>query len=149
MVKSRYLKILFILCLVVSVFCSYKYFKANESSKELQESINNQFTLQLGLVINSLSVEVSEESYRSILSSVSSAASLSKLTTYDDMNDDLDLALDYLYLSLRKEDSKDITLSKIDELREIFYLLIEEPTSKEATDQLLEIVEETYVNDSN
>ncbi|WP_239616816.1 hypothetical protein [Cohnella mopanensis] len=149
MKRSRYLILLLILCIVGLVFSSLKYFEIQNKNEDLQNSINRSFKYQLGNVLSSFSMEVNDYNYRSMLASVSNAASLSELTTYEKDNDSLDVCLYNLYFSLREDKSKDLTLSRIDELREIFFLLVQEPTSKEATDKLSQITNETFFKTGN
>ncbi|MEK3885789.1 hypothetical protein [Paenibacillus sp. PL2-23] len=57
-------------------------------------------------------------------------------------------ALFYIFMRLyfRNSGSKEKVLARIDELRDIFFLLVQEPASKEATNKLLIIVDETFFN---
>lgn len=144
MKNNKYLQLVLIICLTGLIVISLKYVQVQNNSKQLQNSVNDAFRYQLNQVLSSFSVEVSDYTYRDMLSSVFSATQMSELTTYEEMNDDLDVGLHNLYLSLREDKSKDITLSKIDELRDIFLLLVRDPASKEATDQLLLLTNETF-----
>ncbi|AEI41681.1 hypothetical protein KNP414_03123 [Paenibacillus mucilaginosus KNP414] len=92
-----------------------------------------------------MSLTMNDDTYRSVLSSVSNAASISDLTSYEEQNDSLDISLEYLYISLREDKSKDKVLSRADELRDIFLVIMTDPASKEATDKILKITEETFL----
>lgn len=142
--KSRYVLLLLILSLVTLALIGFKYFEAQNKNKELQRSIDNTFKYQLSNVLSSFSMEVNEYTYRSMLSSVSNIASLSELTSYADVNDDLDISLHNFFISLREDKSKEKVLLRIEEIREIFFMLNQELTSKEATDKLSQISDETF-----
>ena len=147
MKKRMNLKVILILSIIGFIFTGLKYLEVQNRNKELQNAIDSTFKYQLSNVLNSFSVVVNDYTYRSMLSSVSNAASMSELTTYEEVNDDLDVSLYHLYLSLREEKSKDLALSRIEELREIFFTLVLDPTSKEATDKLNQINKETFFSD--
>ncbi|AJS58991.1 hypothetical protein [Paenibacillus sp. IHBB 10380] len=140
---SKYLTLLLILLLLIT---GYKSYESNRATQNLQDNIDNTFKYQLSNVLSSLSMKVNDYTYRSILASVSNVASLSELTSFEDNNDNLDITLNNLYISLREERSKDKVLSRIDELREIFFVLVQDPTSKEATDKLIKITNDTFFN---
>lgn len=144
MKKRMNLKVILILSIIGFIFTGFKYLEVQNRNKELQNAIDSSFKYQLSNVLNSFSVVVNDYTYRSMLSSVSNAASMSELTTYEKVNDELDISLYNLYLSLREDKSKDLTLSRIDELREIFFTLVQDPTSKEATDKLNQMNKETF-----
>ncbi|AFH62465.1 hypothetical protein ACVNS2_17615 [Paenibacillus caseinilyticus] len=133
----------FLIALLVAglAISGYSYFKA----QKLQTSINNRFKHELSSVLSNLSLTMNDDTYRSVLSSVSNAASISDLTSYEEQNDSLDISLEYLYISLREDKSKDKVLSRADELRDIFLVLMTDPASKEATDKILKITEETFL----
>ncbi|MNL62478.1 hypothetical protein D3C87_1865030 [compost metagenome] len=71
---------------------------------------------------------------------------MSELTSFEEINDDLDISLNDLYISLREEKSKDKVLARIEELRGIFLMMVQDPTSKEATNNLIQIANETFFN---
>ncbi|MGF7033584.1 hypothetical protein J2T17_004532 [Paenibacillus mucilaginosus] len=132
----------FLIALLVAglAISGYSYFKA----QKLQTSIDNRFKHELSSVLSNLSLTMNDDTYRSVLSSVSNAASISDLTSYEEQNDSLDISLEYLYISLREDKSKDKVLSRADELRDIFLVLMTDPASKEATDKILKITEELF-----
>src|SRR5690606_41520982 len=99
---------------------------------------------QLHNVLGSLSLLVDEYSYRLMISSVYSVSQMSELTSYEKINDDLDISLHYLYISLREEKSKEKVIARIEELHDIFFIMVQDPTSKEATNRLIEIANETF-----
>ncbi len=134
---------LLILALIIT---GYLYIESNRMRQHLQDSIDNSFKYQLSHVLDSLSMEINEYTYRSLIANVSNAASLSELTSFEKINDNLDITLHHLYISLREEKSKDKVLLRIDELREVFLLLVQEPSSKQATDRLIEITNDTFFN---
>jgi len=144
MKKQRYFLVLLSVLVLGLIFLSLKYTEAQNRNKLLQLSIDETFKQQLSQVLSSFSMEVNDYTYRSMLSSVSNVVSLSELTTYDNVNDDLDISLHYLYVSLREDRSKDETLSRIDELRDIFYKLVQDPSSKDATDRMIKITNKTF-----
>ncbi|MCG7214377.1 hypothetical protein [Paenibacillus mucilaginosus] len=133
----------FLIALLVTglAISGYSYFKA----QKLQTSIDNRFKHELSSVLSNLSLTMNDDTYRSVLSSVSNAASISDLTSYEEQNDSLDISLEYLYISLREDKSKDKVLSRADELRDIFLVIMTDPASKEATDKILKITEETFL----
>lgn len=137
-------KILLILLIFSLRFISFKYIETNKSKQELQNSIDKAFKYQLSKIRDSLSLKVDESSYRMILTSTSNAATMSKLTSYEDVNDNLDISLHNLYISLREEKSKNKVLARTAELRDIFLKLVDEPTNKEALDNLMKITDETF-----
>jgi|GEM_PF-1508746 len=144
MKKEKYLQLFLVICMAGLILICLKYVEVQNSNKELQHSINNAFRHQLSNVLGSFSVEVNDYTYRDMLSNVFSAARMSELTTYEDRNDELDIILHNLYFSLREEKSKDSILSKVDELRDIFLLLVQDPANKEATDKLSLLTNETF-----
>lgn len=146
MKKSQYLWLFSMLCLAGLIVTGLKYVQVQNNSKQLQNSVDDAFRYQLNRVFDSFSMKVSDYTYRDMLANVLSAAQMSELTTYGDKNDELDVCLHNLYLSLREEKSKDMTLSNIDELREIFSLLVRDPASTTATDQLSLLTQETFFN---
>ncbi|SEM50067.1 hypothetical protein SAMN05518847_1012 [Paenibacillus sp. OV219] len=81
-----------------------------------------------------------------MISSVSSVAAMSELTSFEDVNDDLDISLHNLYISLREVKSKDRVLARTEELHEVFFTLVQDPSSKEATNKLIQIANETFFN---
>lgn len=89
-------------------------------------------------------MEVNDYTYRSMISTVSNVSAMSELTSYGRINDNLDISLNYLYISLREEKSKDLVLLRVDELRDIFNLLVQDPSSQEATDKIIEITKEVF-----
>lgn len=139
--KKTYLIILLVFALV---FIGYKYTDAVKSSKQLQSSIDKNFKSQLSNISSSLSMKVDETSYRIILTSVSNAAAMSVLTSYENLNDNLDISLYNLYISLREEKSKNKVLARTDELREIFMKLVNEPSNKDALVSLMKFTDETF-----
>jgi hypothetical protein len=91
-------------------------------------------------------MEVNDYTYRSMISSVSNAAAISELTSFEKLNDDLDISLYQLYIALREERSKDKVLLRIEELREIFSMLVRDPINHEATDRIIQINNDTFFN---
>lgn len=89
-------------------------------------------------------MQVDDYAYRSIISNVNSLAVMSELTSYEELNDDLDISLHNLYISLREEKSKEKVLARNEELREIFFTMVQDPASKEATNKLIQIAHETF-----
>lgn len=141
--KSTYIIILLSFFLVI---LSFKFIESQSQKKELQSSIDNSFRHQLSNVLGCFSMQVNDYTYRSMISSVSNVAAMSELTSFEDVNDDLDISLYNLYISLREEKSKDKVLARIEELNEIFFTLVQDPTSKEATNKLIQIANETFFN---
>lgn len=65
---------------------------------------------------------INDYTYRSMISSVSNAAAISELTSFEELNDDLDISLNQLYISLR------------------------DPINHEATDRIIQINNDTFFN---
>ncbi|MGI2297568.1 hypothetical protein [Paenibacillus sp. GXUN7292] len=126
------------------IVIGFKYIESQSARKELQSTIDNSFRQQLGGVLGSFSMEVNDYTYRSMISTVSNVSAMSELTSYGRINDNLDISLNYLYISLREEKSKDLVLLRVDELRDIFHLLVQDPSSQEATDKIIEITKEVF-----
>lgn len=126
------------------IVIGFKYMESQSARKELQSTIDNSFRQQLGSVLGSFSMEVNDYTYRSMISTVSNVSAMSELTSYGRINDNLDISLNYLYISLREEKSKDLVLLRVDELRDIFNLLVQDPSSQEATDKIIEITKEVF-----
>lgn len=126
------------------IVIGFKYMESQSARKELQSTIDNSFRQQLGGVLGSFSMEVNDYTYRSMISTVSNVSAMSELTSYGRINDNLDISLNYLYISLREEKSKDLVLLRVDELRDIFNLLVQDPSSQEATDKIIEITKEVF-----
>ncbi|MEF2248062.1 hypothetical protein [Paenibacillus sp. IITD108] len=126
------------------IVIGFKYIESQSARKELQSTIDNSFRQQLGSVLGSFSMEVNDYTYRSMISTVSNVSAMSELTSYGRINDNLDISLNYLYISLREEKSKDLVLLRADQLREIFHLLVQDPSSQEATDKIIEITKEVF-----
>lgn len=126
------------------IVIGFKYIESQSARKELQSTIDNSFRQQLGSVLGSFSMEVNDYTYRSMISTVSNVSAMSELTSYGRINDNLDISLNYLYISLREEKSKDLVLLRVDELRDIFHLLVQDPSSQEATDKIIEITKEVF-----
>jgi uncharacterized protein YigA (DUF484 family) len=141
--KSTYIIILLSLSLII---VSFKFVESQSQRKELQNSIDIAFRHQLSIVLGSFSMEVNDYTYRSMISSVSNVAAMSELTSYEDINDNLDISLYNLYISLREEKSKDKVLSRIEELREIFNIMFQDPANNKATDRIIQITNETFFN---
>ncbi|MGZ9584012.1 hypothetical protein [Paenibacillus marinisediminis] len=139
-------KYIIILLSLIVVILGYKFVESQSLRKGLQSSIDISFRNQLSQVLGSFSMEVNDYTYRMMISSVSSAVALSELTSFEEINDQLDISLHYLYISLREEKSKNKVLSRTNELREIFNIMILNPDSSEATDRLIQIAEETFFN---
>ncbi|KRE88284.1 hypothetical protein ASG89_34870 [Paenibacillus sp. Soil766] len=130
-----------VLCFIIM---GYNYVKGSTKAQDLQNAIDTKFKLELSHVLSSLSMKMNDYSYRSVLSSVSNVASISELTSYEEQNDNLDISLYNLYISLREDKSKDKVLSRADELRDVFTVLVRDPASKEATDKIIQITDETF-----
>lgn len=122
----------------------YNYVEEHTKARSLQSSIDAKFKFELSQARDSFSMVMNDYTYRYVLSSVSNVASSSELTSYGEQNDDLDISLHNLYISLREDKSKDEVLSRADELRDIFMELVNDPASKEATDKLIQIADETF-----
>jgi hypothetical protein len=140
---STYIIVLLTLSLII--FGS-KFVESQNQRKVLQNSIDNSFRYEISNVLHSFSMVVNDYTYRSMISSVSNAAAISELTSFEKLNDDLDISLNQLYISLREERSKDKVLSRIEELREIFSILVRDPINHEATDRIIKINNDTFFN---
>ncbi|SHN54152.1 hypothetical protein PTQ21_17450 [Paenibacillus marchantiae] len=140
---STYIIVLLTLSLII---LGSKFVESQNQRKELQNSIDNSFRYEISNVQHSFSMVVNDYTYRSIISSVSNAAAISELTSFGKLNDDLDISLYQLYISLREERSKDKVLSRIEELREIFSMLVRDPINHEAIDRIIQINNDTFFN---
>jgi len=140
---GTYIIVLLTLSLII---LGFKFVESQNQRKELQSSIDNSFRYEISNVLQSFSMVVNDYTYRSMISSVSNAAAISELTSFEKLNDDLDISLNQLYISLREERSKDKVLSRIEELREIFSMLVRDPISHEATDRIIQINNDTFFN---
>lgn len=140
---STYIIVLLTLSLII---LGSKFVESQTQRKELQNSIDNSFRYEISNVLHSFSMVVNDYTYRSMISSVSNAAAISELTSFEELNDDLDISLNQLYISLREERSKDKVLSRIEELREIFSILVRDPINHEATDRIIQINNDTFFN---
>ncbi|PIH61054.1 hypothetical protein [Paenibacillus sp. LK1] len=140
---STYIIVLLTLSLII---LGFKFVESQNQRRELQNSIDNSFRYEISNVLHSFSMVVNDYTYRSMISSVSNAAAISELTSFEKLNDDLDISLNQLYISLREERSKDKVLSRIEELREIFSVLVRDPINHEATDRIFQITNDTFFN---
>ncbi|MGW7160153.1 hypothetical protein [Paenibacillus taichungensis] len=140
---GTYIIVLLTLSLII---LGFKFVESQNQRKELQNSIDNSFRYEISNVLHSFSMVVNDYTYRSMISSVSNAAAISELTSFEKLNDDLDISLNQLYISLREERSKDKVLSRIEELREIFSMLVRDPINHEATDRIFQITNDTFFN---
>ncbi|MDR9745265.1 hypothetical protein [Paenibacillus taichungensis] len=140
---STYIIVLLTLSLII---LGSKFVESQNQRKELQNSIDNSFRYEISNVLHSFSMVVNDYTYRSMISSVSNAAAISELTSFEKLNDDLDISLNQLYISLREERSKDKVLSRIEELREIFSMLVRDPINHEATNRIFQINNDTFFN---
>lgn len=140
---STYIIVLLTLSLII---LGSKFVESQNQRKELQNSIDNSFRYEISNVQHSFSMVVNDYTYRSMISSVSNAAAISELTSFGKLNDDLDISLYQLYISLREERSKDKVLSRIEELREIFSMLVRDPINHEAIDKIIQINNDTFFN---
>lgn len=139
--KSTYIIIVLSICCAILLFKSF----GNQSQERgIQSAVDTTFKQQLGTVLGSFSMRVDDYTYRSMISSVYSVAAMSELTSYEKINDELDISLYNLYISLREEKSKDKVLERIEELHDIFFIMVQDPTSKEATNKLIKIADETF-----
>lgn len=129
------------------IIMSYKYDEANNKAQNLQNTIDEKFKMELSSVYSSFNTKLDEMAYRSALSSVSTAASISEITSYEDQNDNLDISLYNFYHALRNDESKEKVLARADEVRDIFTMLFLDPASKEATDKLMQINNDTFFSD--
>lgn len=132
---------LVVLCITVAV--------AHKQKNELQASIDATFKNYLAHASGSLNSEVNEYSYRSMIANLSSAAAISELTSYEEINDDLDISLFNLYTSLREDKSKEKVLEQIEELKRVFAIMVQDPANKDATNRLIRIANETFFNSGN
>ncbi|NEU63784.1 hypothetical protein [Paenibacillus sp. ALJ109b] len=140
---STYIIVLLTLSLII---LGFKFVESQNQRKELQNSIDNSFRYEISNVQHSFSMEVNDYTYRSMISSVSNVAAISELTSFEKLNDDLDISLYQLYIALREERSKDKVLLRIEELREIFSMLVRDPINHEATDRIIQINNDTFFN---
>ncbi|SDT43407.1 hypothetical protein SAMN05444162_4276 [Paenibacillaceae bacterium GAS479] len=139
---------LFISILILGlIIMSYKYVEANNKAQDLQNSIDAKFKTELSILGGSFNVKMEDYEYRSVLSRVSTVASISDITSYEDQNDNLDISLYNLYVALNNDKSKEKVLFRAGELRDIFMTLRLDPSSKEATDKLMQINDETFFRD--
>ncbi|OAX49392.1 hypothetical protein [Paenibacillus sp. AD87] len=138
-----YIIVLLTLSLII---LGFKFVESQNQRKELQNSIDNSFRYEISNVQHSFSMVVNDYTYRSMISSVSNAAAISELTSFEKLNDDLDISLYQLYIALREERSKDKVLLRIEELREIFSMLVRDPINHEATDRIIQINNDTFFN---
>ncbi|SEA32347.1 hypothetical protein [Paenibacillus sp. 276b] len=138
-----YIIVLLTLSLII---LGFKFVESQNQRKELQNSIDNSFRYEISNVQHSFSMVLNDYTYRSMISSVSNAAAISELTSFEKLNDDLDISLYQLYISLREERSKDKVLLRIEELREIFSMLVRDPINHEATDRIIQINNDTFFN---
>lgn len=139
--KSTMIIIVLTICSAILLFT---FVDSQSQKRELQDSIDAAYKHQLGNVLGSFSMQVDDYAYRSIISNVNSLAVMSELTSYEELNDDLDISLHNLYISLREEKSKEKVLARNEELREIFFTMVQDPASKEATNKLIQIAHETF-----
>lgn len=138
-----YIIVLLTLSLII---LGFKFVESQNQRKELQNSIDNSFRYEISNVQHSFSMVVNDYTYSSMISSVSNAAAISELTSFEKLNDDLDISLYQLYIALREERSKDKVLLRIEELREIFSMLVRDPINHEATDRIIQINNDTFFN---
>lgn len=146
---NRYLIAPLVLCIAYLIFTILQYDKVKDQNEELQKANDALFKVQLNNALSSFEMEVNDYTYRSMLANVSNAAVLSELTTFEQANDDLDISLNNLYIALREDKSKDLTLARIDELRNIFTMLVRNPASKTATERMNWITDETFFDNKN
>lgn len=139
--KQKYIIISLTICSAILLF---KLVQSLDHKRDLENSIDAAYKQQLNNVLGSFSMQVNEYTYRSMISSVYSVAEMSELTSYEKVNDDLDISLHYLYISLREEKSKEKVLARTEELHDIFFMMVQDPTSKEATNRLIQIADETF-----
>ena len=139
--KSTFIIILLSILVIVLLL---KFVVSQSQRSTLQNTIDTSFKYQLSNVLGSFGNEVNDYTYRSMISSVYSVSVMSELTSFEDKNDDLDISLNYLYVSLREDKSKDKVLARIEELREILFEMVQDPTSKEATNKLIQIANDTF-----
>ncbi|KZS44026.1 hypothetical protein AWU65_28545 [Paenibacillus glucanolyticus] len=139
--KSTYIIILLTLSFAILLI---KFIESQSQKRVLENSIDTAYKVQLSNVLGSFSLQVNDYTYRSMISSVYSVAVMSKLTSFEEVNDDLDISLYNLYISLREEKSKDKVLARVEELHEIFSKMLQDPASKEATNKLIQISNETF-----
>ncbi|MHA6482910.1 hypothetical protein ACX1C1_13515 [Paenibacillus sp. strain BS8-2] len=136
-----YFIIVLTICFAILLF---KFVESQNQRRILENSIDTAYKQQLSNVLGSFSLQVNEYTYRSMISSVYSVAEMSELTSYEKINDDLDISLHSLYISLREEKSKEKVLARTEELHEIFFMMVQDPTSREATNRLIQIADETF-----
>lgn len=129
---------------VLVVFLGFKNIVSEKSNSEILRLNDQTFKYQLGKVLGSFSMEVNDYTYREMISSVYSVAVMSELTSYEDINDNLDISLHNLYISLREEKSKDLVLSRVDELREVFNTMVQDPSNQKAIEEIIQIANETF-----
>ncbi|MFC5528881.1 hypothetical protein [Cohnella yongneupensis] len=139
--KSTYLILALI---IILIYFSLKLSSSQNQRIELQNHIDFKYKSQIGLVLGSFSTIVDDYTYRDMISNVLSLSVMSELTTYEKKNDDLDISLHNLYISLRENRSKDKVLARVDEVREAFFIMSQDPSSREATNKLIEISNDTF-----
>lgn len=141
--KKKNTIIIVLLSLSVCIL-SFMLVESQRQRTEIQNSIDLAFKYQLSNALSSFSMEVNDYSYRAMISSVYNVAAMSELTSFEESNDDLDISLHNLYISLREDKSKDKVLARTEELHDIFFQLVQDPDSHEATDKLFKISNETF-----
>jgi hypothetical protein len=139
--KQLYIIIALSIC---SAILLYKFVETLDQRRDFEHSIDAAYKQQLNHALESFSMQVNEYTYRSMISSVYSVAKMAELTSYEKVNDDLDISLHNLYISLREDKSKEKVLARTEELHEIFFMMLQDPTSKEATNRLIRIADETF-----
>ncbi|MFF2091353.1 hypothetical protein [Paenibacillus sp. NPDC058174] len=139
MLKSRHTAaVILILAAIILLFSIFSLVKKQEA---VQNKIDRTFIEQLSNVITGFSMKLTGDegisSYQRCIASVAAAAAMSPLTSYEEENDELDIALHNLYMAMLNADYKEEIVSNDALFRELFLNLSRNPKDKGTTDAII------------
>ncbi|EFM09682.1 hypothetical protein PaecuDRAFT_3731 [Paenibacillus curdlanolyticus YK9] len=141
--KRKFIFSLYIILLILlaSYIVSIKINDTNQQSRinEIQKNINDTFLYQISQFNTCLNIQTFEgEDYKKCLSSVSTASTLSNLTSFEKNNDLLDVTLNKFYIALLNLKDVSIINKNSSTLADIFSAMHNNPEEEKVTNSLLE-----------
>ncbi|BBI34158.1 hypothetical protein [Cohnella abietis] len=133
-----------IILMVLLGFCINSKVSSDNKAEAIQDRIDKTFVYQLGEAASSFGRDLSNDDnsdYENCVASVAAASSVANLSSYEDDNDLIDLALDSLYRAMLNSDKKENVIHNAVTIREIFVKLNVNPADTEATSELSKVID--------
>lgn len=137
------LMLILLILSVIYIKLSLEHDKQQNNAEITLKSNLSFATSGFALDFNSISDERQKQYYyNEAMSNTYSSAQLVGLTTYESKNDSLDLALYNLYKLMEQNEYKNKIMDRSKSIYDNFLRLSQDPTNKEATENIIKLTEE-------